>query len=93
MKFLKHTKTYSKKSHYWSHRIDFIDLYGAAGSIQLSPLCIKPAIWFGLNRGIHGPDIQLTQFCTGRMKLTQEQVKEIIPVLQHFVDTGELPNK
>jgi hypothetical protein len=28
---------------------------------------------------------------TTRMHLTQEQVKQIIPVLQHFVDTGELP--
>ena len=27
-----------------------------------------------------------------RMHLTQEQVKQIIPVLQHFVDTGELPS-
>ena len=27
-----------------------------------------------------------------RMHLTQEQVKQIIPVLQHFVDTGELPD-
>jgi hypothetical protein len=28
---------------------------------------------------------------TTRMHLTQEQVRELIPVLQHFVDTGELP--
>lgn len=26
-----------------------------------------------------------------RMHLTREQVQELLPVLQHFVDTGELP--
>lgn len=28
---------------------------------------------------------------TTRMHLTREQVAELIPVLQHFVDTGDLP--
>lgn len=28
---------------------------------------------------------------TTRMHLTREQVAELLPVLQHFVDTGELP--
>lgn len=28
---------------------------------------------------------------TTRMHLTQAQVAELMPVLQHFVDTGELP--
>jgi hypothetical protein len=26
-----------------------------------------------------------------RMHLTRDQVEEILPILQHFVDTGELP--
>jgi len=26
-----------------------------------------------------------------RMHLTQDQVKELLPILQHFADTGELP--
>ena len=28
-----------------------------------------------------------------RMHLTREQVADIIPILQHFVDTGELPDE
>lgn len=28
---------------------------------------------------------------SSRMHLTQERVAELIPMLQHFVDTGELP--
>lgn len=27
-----------------------------------------------------------------RMHLTREQVKELLPILKHFVKTGELPN-
>lgn len=26
-----------------------------------------------------------------RMHLNQEQVKQLLPILQHFADTGELP--
>lgn len=29
---------------------------------------------------------------TTRMHLTQEQVQQILPVLQHFAETGELPD-
>lgn len=29
--------------------------------------------------------------CTTRMHLTREMVAELIPMLQHFVETGELP--
>lgn len=28
---------------------------------------------------------------TTRMHLTQDQVKELLPILQHFAETGELP--
>jgi hypothetical protein len=28
---------------------------------------------------------------TTQMHLTRDQVKELLPILQHFVDTGELP--
>jgi len=30
---------------------------------------------------------------TTRMHLTQEQVKELLPFLQHFAETGELPRQ
>jgi hypothetical protein len=29
---------------------------------------------------------------TGRMHLTQEQVRELLPVLEHFAHTGSLPD-
>lgn len=29
--------------------------------------------------------------CTTRMHLTQEQVRALLPLLQHFAETGELP--
>jgi len=30
---------------------------------------------------------------TTRMHLTQNQVKELLPILQHFAETGELPRE
>lgn len=30
---------------------------------------------------------------TARMHLTQEHARQLIPMLQHFVDTGELPSE
>lgn len=44
------------------------------------------------NTGWQPYEIPEDVLLTTRMHLTQEQVKEIIPVLQHFVDTGELPS-
>ena len=52
------------------------DRYDRKFSIQLSSLAGEDCIWFGLT--------------LARMHLTREQVKEIIPVLQEFVDTGEI---
>jgi hypothetical protein len=34
---------------------------------------------------------RLRLYATGRMHLTREMVAELIPLLQHFVETGELP--
>jgi len=62
--------------------VEFIDRYGVPSSIQKSSLATEDAIWFGID----GPD----NICT-RMSLTREQVKALLPVLKHFVKTGELP--
>ena len=54
-----------------------VDLYGLRYSIQESSLADRNAIWLGC-----GDD---------RMHLSQEMAAELIPLLQHFVDTGGLP--
>ena len=86
--------------------INFIDRYGHACSIQKSSLMTENAIWFGVedanpkilaSKIIEGgtgwakyPVPEDVDFYT-RMHLTREQVTELMPILQHFVDTGELP--
>jgi len=44
------------------------------------------------NYGWQPYEIPKDVLLTTRMHLTQEQVKQIIPILEHFVDTGELPS-
>lgn len=57
--------------------IYFKDRYGSKCSLQKSSMASEPAIWLGI-------DSQL------RMHLTQEQVREIIPHLNKFAETGKL---
>jgi len=83
----------------------FSDLYGASCSIQKSSLATDDAIWLGVDdadpqilaskvrEGATGwvkypipEDVLLTT----RMHLNREQVAELLPVLQKFVDTGEI---
>lgn len=68
---------------------DFQDLNGILCSIQKSSLATDNAIWLGVHptpsehekRG-YGPT---------RMHLNRQHVAALLPLLQHFVDTGELP--
>lgn len=54
----------------------FKDLYNEPCRLQKSSLATQKAIWFGVTENsIH---------------LNQKQVEELIPILQKFVDTGEL---
>lgn len=55
----------------------FKDRYGVECSIQKSSLATEDCIWLGT--------------VVDRMHLTQEMVAELLPLLQHFVETGELP--
>lgn len=71
-------------------RYDFTDLYGAECSIQKSSLATEDAIWFGVDEPPPDTD-HAKSGCWGRMHLTQDQVAELLPLLQKFVDTGELP--
>jgi len=70
-------------------RADFNDLYGAWCSIQESSLATDDAIWLGLDEGTHH---HVTGECMARMHLSRDQVAELIPVLQYFVENGHLPS-
>lgn len=82
--------------------VEFTDCYNVEGSIQLSSLATKRAIWIGCNqpnprRLIPGqgwapyslPDLTV---CDTRLHLTQEQVSALLPILQHFAETGDIPD-
>jgi hypothetical protein len=57
-------------------RFDFIDRYGEECAIQDSSLASEAAIWLGVN--------------DNRMHLTREQVAELVPILQRFLDTDSI---
>lgn len=84
---------------------NFTDRNGVECSIQKSSLAFEDTIWFGVQKanpqilasklqpGLTGwvkyPIPEGVSFTT-RMHLSREQVSAIIPVLQKFVDTGDL---
>lgn len=57
----------------------FNDWYDKPCVISLSSLADDRCIWLGRVDSLHG-----------RMLLNIEQVKELLPVLQRFVDTGDI---
>jgi len=69
--------------------IEFKDMYDQPCSLQKSSIATEDCIWLGVHDQI---DLNTKQVIgpAQRMHLTQEQVKELIPLLQKFVDTGEL---
>lgn len=79
---------------------EFTDLYGTVCTIQKSSLATEDAIWLGAKKLkvqelVHGEgwkEVVLTDDIIGneRMHLSQEMVKELLPILQKFVETGEL---
>lgn len=70
--------------------IKFTDLYGEKCSLQESSLATARAIWFGCDE--NGKPHHVTgQTLSPRMHLSQKQVRELLPVLQWFAETGELP--
>lgn len=66
-------------------RWEFTDRYGEKCSIQDSPLATENAIWLGINR--------VAKYAMGRMYLTQQQAKELVPLLQYFAEHGSLPDQ
>ena len=86
----------------------FDDLYNTPCSLQLSSLAEERAVWLGLNEAepkilaskiIDGGTgwvkypLHEEVFIPTRMHLSQDQVRALIPVLQHFVDYGDLPDQ
>lgn len=84
---------------------EFTDLYGEKCSLQKSSLATEDAIWFGIDKpnpvimaskiidgGTGWAKYPLPEdvHIHSRMHLTREQVAELLPALQTFVDTGEL---
>ena len=78
--------------------IEFIDFYGSKCSLQKSSIIeSEEFIWFGVSKADHkaGPpwmDVTLpgNVSCFSRMHLSQTQVKELLPYLIHFAETGEI---
>jgi hypothetical protein len=63
--------------------IEFRDTYKSKCSLKESSSAMEPKIWFGVDIDFEGKE------CTP-MHLNQEQVEELLPFLQKFVETGEL---
>ncbi len=80
----------------------FTDLYGEKCSIQKSSLATDDAIWLGIDnpkltvfedekRGKYlVTEMPSTFSVHGRMHLSRQQVCDLLPILQRFVETGEL---
>ena len=82
--------------------IEFRDLYGAKCSMQESSLATSAAIWLGIadadpkilkpGEGWLPYPVPEEVLLTTRMHLNTEQAEELIIYLQHFVETGYLPD-
>jgi len=91
-----------KKTERGFERGEFTDLYGEKCSIQKSSLATDDAIWFGINApkltvfedekmGKYiNTTVPKTWMVSSRMHLNRDQVAELLPILQKFVETGEL---
>jgi len=87
--------------------LEFDDQHGTECSVQDSSLATDDCIWLGSNdiglkhftKEFGWQDIELGWSMeshyvgNNRMHLTKEQVADLIPYLQHFVEHGRLPNE
>lgn len=95
-------KTYTDRGFRY---VEFEDYYGEKCSVQESSLASHDCIWLGLQEvspiimarkiqengvGWVKYPIPKDVFINSKMHLTQEQAKELIDILQKFVDTGRL---
>lgn len=90
------------------HHITFKDRYEEQCSIQKSSLATESAIWLGIDKpvpkimasqtpegGTGWKDVPLPEgtLLSGRMHLTRRMVAEMLPILEYFVENGELPSE
>jgi hypothetical protein len=68
-------------------RGQFTDRYNDECSIQKSSIADENCIWLGCE---HETFDSQGNPCGARMHLTQQMTADLIPLLQKFVDTGEL---
>jgi hypothetical protein len=87
--------------------VEFTDCYNESCSLQESSLATEACVWLGIDDVKLLEEGWLPEFpmrvrplpperakgirVHGRMHLNQEMAAELIPLLQHFVDTGRLP--
>lgn len=85
---------------------DFTDLYGVKCRIQKSSLATEDAIWLGAREiglkkftpyagGWQDVELEMepmgvTHVANTSMHLSREQVAALLPMLQRFVETGEI---
>lgn len=90
-----------KYTHRGFIRADFKDANGVECSIQESSAAEQSLLWLGCNdpnamqfpgnnTGWHPYKLPENVQCTTRMHLSREQVAELLPLLQQFVESGEL---
>ncbi len=65
-------------------KITFEDDFKQQCSLQKSHAILENKIWLGVDKDINGKAVN------ARMHLTQDQVKELLPLLQKFAETGEV---
>lgn len=71
-------------------RMDFTDRYNRECSIQKSSAAMDDYIWLGMNEE-PDPHPVTHERLGARMHLSRKDVAKLIPLLQHFAETGELP--
>jgi hypothetical protein len=70
--------------------LSFMDRYKQVCSLQKSSIATEDCIWLGVDIGIPKELGGDGEKVNARMHLTRKQVKELLPYLQRFVETGEL---
>ncbi len=80
---------------------EFTDRNGVRCSLQKSSSAMEECVWLGCNepelkrlvkgQGWTPVELPYEVSANTRMHLTQEMVAAMLPALQHFVETGELP--
>ena len=95
-----------KKTNRGFEYVEFKDRYGESCSLQKSSLATEDAIWLGVDEpklqmmASHGqeegtgwitiPLHENVSIMPSRMHLTREQVAKLLPILERFVETGEI---